>query len=176
MRELFEFGLMQTDPNFANYRYQPATGKLVLLDFGATRTVAPETVQGYRRLLEAGLAGDRAAVRQGAVAAGFLGAAAVARHGALVDRMIDVILAELARTGPFDFGDRAFVGVLREQGMTMAEDRDTWHIPPIDTLFVQRKISGTALLAARLKARVDVHAMVVRALAGGADQASSEAA
>ena len=24
--ELFRFGLMQTDPNFANYRYQPATG------------------------------------------------------------------------------------------------------------------------------------------------------
>jgi predicted unusual protein kinase regulating ubiquinone biosynthesis (AarF/ABC1/UbiB family) len=23
LRELFEFGLMQTDPNFANYRYQP---------------------------------------------------------------------------------------------------------------------------------------------------------
>ena len=37
LRELFEFGVMQTDPNFANYRYQPTTGKLVLLDFGATR-------------------------------------------------------------------------------------------------------------------------------------------
>ncbi|HEX8555978.1 MAG TPA: AarF/ABC1/UbiB kinase family protein, partial [Sphingomonas sp.] len=37
LRELFVFGLMQTDLNFANYRYQPATGKLVLLDFGAVR-------------------------------------------------------------------------------------------------------------------------------------------
>jgi hypothetical protein len=52
--------------------------------------------------------------------------------------------------------------VLRDQGIEIAEDREAWHIPPIDTLFVQRKISGTALLAARLKARVDVRAMVER--------------
>ena len=29
LRELFEFGVMQTDPNFANYRWQPDTGALV---------------------------------------------------------------------------------------------------------------------------------------------------
>ena len=166
LRELFEFGVMQTDPNFANYRYQPDTGKLVLLDFGAARAVAQSTVDGYRHLLRAGLSGSRDAVRQAAISVGFLGDAAVARHGALIDRMIDVILVELNRTGPFDFGDRAFVGVLRDQGMAMAADRDTWHVPPVDTLFVQRKISGTALLAARLKARVDVRAMVLQALPG----------
>jgi hypothetical protein len=93
------------------------------------------------------------------VAAGFLGPAAVVAHRALVDRMIDVVIGELGRAGPFDFGDRAFVGVLRDQGIDMARDRSTWHVPPVDTLFVQRKISGTALLAARLKARVDVRSL-----------------
>lgn len=165
LRELFEFGLMQTDPNFANYRYQPTTGKLVLLDFGATRVIGQETADGYARLLAAGVAGDRDAVRDAAVAAGFLGPAAVDRHRTLVDRMIDVILGEMGREGVFDFGDRGFVGVLREQGMAMASDRETWHVPPIDTLFVQRKISGTALLAARLRAKVDVRAMVLATLA-----------
>lgn len=164
LRELFEFGLMQTDPNFANYRYQPDTGRLVLLDFGATRAVSGATADAYRALLGAGLANDRDAVREAAVTAGFLGPAAVAQHRALVDRMIDIVLGEMNRAGPFDFGDRAFVGVLREQGMVMAADRDTWHVPPVDTLFVQRKISGTALLAARLKARIDVRAMIGAAL------------
>jgi predicted unusual protein kinase regulating ubiquinone biosynthesis (AarF/ABC1/UbiB family) len=157
---LFEWRLMQTDPNFANYRWQPDTQRLVLLDFGAARPLPAENGEGYRRLLAAALAGDRDAVREAAVAAGFLGEAAVERHRALVDRMIDVILGELAKPGPFDFGDRAFVGVLREQGTEIARDRETWHLPPIDTLFVQRKISGTALLAARLKARVDIRSMV----------------
>ena len=27
LRELFEFGFMQTDPNFANYRWQAETGR-----------------------------------------------------------------------------------------------------------------------------------------------------
>jgi predicted unusual protein kinase regulating ubiquinone biosynthesis (AarF/ABC1/UbiB family) len=37
MRELFEFRLVQTDPNFANYRFAPLTRQLILLDFGPTR-------------------------------------------------------------------------------------------------------------------------------------------
>ena len=168
LREMFEFGAMQTDPNFANYRFQPDAGRLVLLDFGAARDVDPATAQGYRNLLSAGLSGDRDAVREAARAAGFLGEAAVARHRALVDRMIDIVVTEMNRPGPFDFGDRGFVEVLREQGMEMAADRSTWHIPPIETLFVQRKVSGTALLAARLEARVDVRELVRPYLEEGA--------
>lgn len=164
LREMFEFGVMQTDPNFANYRFQHDTGKLVLLDFGATRDVGADTVDGYRQLLMAGMSNDQDSVREAAVAAGFLGVAAVEQHRPLVDRMIGIILAELNREGPFDFGDRAFVGMLREQGMAMATDRETWHIPPVDTLFVQRKISGTALLAARLKAGVDARAMIAEVI------------
>ena len=168
LREMFEFGAMQTDPNFANYRFQPDAGRLVLLDFGAARDVDPATAQGYRSLLSAGLSGDRDAVREAARAAGFLGEAAVARHRPLVDRMIDIVVTEMNRPGPFDFGDRGFVEVLREQGMEMAADRSTWHIPPVETLFVQRKVSGTALLAARLEARVDVRELVRPYLEEGA--------
>jgi predicted unusual protein kinase regulating ubiquinone biosynthesis (AarF/ABC1/UbiB family) len=169
LRELFEFGVMQTDPNFANYRIQPDTGRLVLLDFGAARPVAADTAEGYRRLLRTGLAGDRAAVRTAALGAGFLGATAVARHSPRIDRMIEVIIGELNRPGLFDFGDRRFVGALRDQGMEIAADTGAWHVPPADILFVQRKISGTALLAARLRARVDVRKLVQPWLEGSED-------
>jgi predicted unusual protein kinase regulating ubiquinone biosynthesis (AarF/ABC1/UbiB family) len=162
LRELFEFGFMQTDPNFANYRYQPDTGKIVLLDFGAARAVRPETARGYHALLFAGLSGDRDAVRAAGLSAGFFNRAATDRHPQAMNKMIDVIIAEITKPGAFDFGDRAFVGTMREEGMVIAEDREAWHIPPVDTLFVQRKISGTALLAARLKARVDVRGLVER--------------
>jgi predicted unusual protein kinase regulating ubiquinone biosynthesis (AarF/ABC1/UbiB family) len=156
LRELFAWGYMQTDPNFANYRWQAETGRLVLLDFGAAREVQADTRRGYHRLLMAALSGSRDQVREAAVAAGFLGAAAAERHRPAVDRMVDVILAELNRPGPFDSGDRSFVAALREEAVAMAQDRSTWHVPPIDTLFVQRKVSGTALLCARLKAQVDI--------------------
>ena len=164
--ELFRFGLMQTDPNFANYRYQQETGRIVLLDFGATRAVPPQTAQAYRQLLAAGLAGDRDAVRTAALEAGFIGPALVMRHRAQIDGMIDVILAEAERAGPFDFADRRFLGVIREQAAAVGTDRAAWHIPPVDTLFVQRKISGIALLAARLGAHVDIRAKVAAHLTG----------
>ena len=164
LRELFEFGVMQTDPNFANYRFQPDTGRLVLLDFGAARDVAGTTTLSYRRLLQAGLDADRLGVRDAAVAAGFLGPRAVELHGERVDEMIDIILREMHRPGSFDFGDRGFVGALRDHGAAIAADKAAWHVPPTDILFVQRKISGTALLAARLQARLDVRALARTAL------------
>lgn len=160
LRELFEFGLMQTDPNFANYRWRPETGQLVLLDFGAARPVAPETARSYRAVLGAGLDGDLERVREALVASGFVGRAAVERHRPAVDRMLGAVLTEMNRPGPFDFGDRGFVGVIRDEAMVMAQDKATWHLPPADALFVQRKVSGTALLAARLKARVDVKSLI----------------
>ena len=33
------------------------------------------------------------------------------------------------------------------RGMAIAGNRDNWHIPPMDTLFLQRKIGGIFLLA-----------------------------
>jgi predicted unusual protein kinase regulating ubiquinone biosynthesis (AarF/ABC1/UbiB family) len=160
LRELFEFGLMQTDPNFANYRYQPDTGRLVLLDFGATRTLDQETVSSYRSMLRAGLSGHRDGLRDAAVAAGIIGSDALNFHREAIDQMIDILVGEMIRPGPFDFGDRSFVAALRAKGMDVASDQRAWHIPSAALLFTQRKISGTALLAARLKARVDVHSLV----------------
>lgn len=164
LRELLEFGVMQTDPNFANYRYQSDTGRLVLLDFGAARPVGEATQDAYLGLLRAGLSGDRDRFRQAAISARILTDAVVTRHGAAIDRMLAIILDEIGRPGPFDFGDRSFVATLREEGMVIAGDRSSWHVPPADILFAQRKISGTALLAARLKARVDVRSLIVEAI------------
>ncbi|WP_375390537.1 ABC1 kinase family protein [uncultured Sphingomonas sp.] len=169
LRELFAFGLMQTDPNFANYRWQPETGRLVLLDFGATRTVPPATAASYRALIAAGLARDRDRIRDIAVETGFLGEQAVAAHRLAVDRIIAAVDDAMNRPGPFDFGDRAFVPVVREEARALLADRAAWHVPHVDTLFVQRKVSGTALLAARLKARVEVRGMAARAVAGRDD-------
>lgn len=159
-RELFELGLMQTDPNFANFRYRRDGGKIVLLDFGAARSVDPGVSNAYRRLLAGGLDGDKDRIREEALAAGFVAPAAIERHRERIDRMIELIATEISRDAPFDFGDRSFVPLLRDEGMAIAEDKQSWHIPPVETLFVQRKVSGTALLGARLKAVVNVRRVI----------------
>ena len=155
-RELFEFGVMQTDPNFANYRYRRETGEIVLLDFGACREVDPDVSNGYRRMLEAGLEGNREEVLKATIESGFMMPIVAEKHPERVNRMIDIVINEMREDKPFDFGDRAFVPLLRDEGYAIAQDKDTWAFPPIETLFVQRKVSGTALLGARLKAQVNI--------------------
>ena len=167
LRELFEFGFMQTDPNFANYRWQPETGRVVLLDFGAARGVPTETRSAYARMMQAGLDGDPAELKRRICEVGFASAEQMARHGDAFEGVIGVILEHVNKAEIFDFADRSFVAKLRDFGEPVAQDRDTWHLPPMDTLFVQRKVSGTALLAVRMKARLPLQAMVAQRLAGG---------
>lgn len=165
LRELFEFGYMQTDPNFANFRWQADTGRIVLLDFGAARAVPDATVAAYRRLMHAGLAEDRAALRDALLAIGFVSPVTLERHSGSLDAMIDVLIRHLGRPGLFDFADRSFVAEVRRHAETIAADRAAWHIPPAHTLFVQRKVSGTALLAVRMEARLPLRDMVAAKLA-----------
>lgn len=162
LREVFEFRLMQTDPNFANYRYVPATGQVVLLDFGATRPVPQGLAEGFARLLRAGLAGDMAAVRDGMIETGFFGAQTAPAHQVTLLGMFDMAMAPLRATGAHDFGTSDLAARLRDRGMEIGVSRDFWHVPPADMLFVQRKIVGMYLLAARLRARVRVGALVAQ--------------
>ena len=159
-RELFEFGLMQTDPNFANYQYDPSSKQLILLDFGATRSFVPAFGHGYQRLMRAAMAGDRAAMRQAAMAIGYFDDRTQAKHQTAVLDMIQMALEPLRHAGDFDFGTTDMVQRLRDAGMALGLDRDFWHIPPLDTLFLHRKLGGLYLLAARLKARVNVRQLL----------------
>lgn len=164
-RELFDFGVMQTDPNFANFRFRPSTGEIVLLDFGACRDVDPAVSNGYRKMLQAGLNGNREEVLAATIESGFMMPIVAEKHPERVNRMIDIVINEMREDKPFDFGDRAFVPLLREEGMEIAKDKDTWAFPPIETLFVQRKVSGTALLGARLKVKVNIRRLTEEVLA-----------
>lgn len=171
LRELFVFGFMQTDPNFANYRWQPDTGRVVLLDFGAARPVPDETRAAYARMMQAGLNGDPAELKRRICEVGFASEEQMARHGKAFEGVIGVILEHVNKDDIFDFADRSFVAKLRDFGEPVAQDRDTWHLPPMDTLFVQRKVSGTALLAVRMKARLPLQGMVAARLASLAEAA-----
>jgi len=113
---------------------------------------------------QAGLSEDLPALRLALVEAGFLSPVLLQRHGPAIDEMIGVLLRHLGRPGLFDFADRAFVEQVRGQAEAIAADRAAWHAPPAETLFVQRKVSGMALLAIRLRARLPLRDMVIQRL------------
>jgi predicted unusual protein kinase regulating ubiquinone biosynthesis (AarF/ABC1/UbiB family) len=162
LRELFEFKMMQTDPNFANYRYTKDTGQLVLLDFGATREFGGGVADSYKRLMQAGLSGNRDDARTAILDIGLFDVKTPPQHQDAVMGMFDMAMEPLRAASLFDFGDNDIALQMRDQGMAIAADRDFWHIPPMDTLFLQRKFGGVYLLATRLKARVDVRGLMER--------------
>ncbi|MDP5291131.1 AarF/ABC1/UbiB kinase family protein [Oceanimonas sp. CHS3-5] len=153
-RELFEFNLVQTDPNFANFLYQDE--RLVLLDFGATREYAPGFAQGYRRLFAAALADNEPAMEQALTDIGFFSQHILPAQKQAVIGMVRLACEPLQRDAPFDFGNSTLAQRLREAGTALSMRQDYWHSPPADALFLHRKIGGLYLLAARLGARVNV--------------------
>ncbi len=159
-RELFEFRLMQTDPNFANYRWNATTGRIVLLDFGATRIISDDISNQYRRLMLAGLNGDRISAREAAVEIGLFGADTGADQQDRVIDLFEAAFAPVTSSGIFDFAGNEIAARLKDDGLLLAKDPDFWHLPPVDTLFMQRKFGGVFLLGARLKARVNVRSLM----------------
>ncbi|MDG1973362.1 MAG: AarF/ABC1/UbiB kinase family protein [Paracoccaceae bacterium] len=162
LRELFVFRLMQADPNFANYRYDPETRRLILLDFGASRDIAEDVSDGYRAILKAGLARDVAAVEAASLSLGFIPSSAGANMRAKMMEMAETVFAPLRLPGPFDFGDGALAAKMRDDGRDFAMEHEINEIPRVDALFIQRKLGGVYLLAHRLRARVDVNAMLLK--------------
>ena len=158
LRELFEFRLMQTDPNFANYRYNPESKRLILLDFGATRAFSEARSSLYQRFMGLCVSGNREALRHGAIEMDYFPEDTPPHLQELILRAIEIGLEPLRHHGPYDFAAAGMVERLHRLGPEFAKERDFAHTPPIDTLFMQRKVAGLFLLGTRLKARVDIHA------------------
>lgn len=166
--ELFTLGEMQSDPNFANYLYNPARGRIVLLDFGATRRIEPALLAQYRRLILAGLDGRTDEMRALAVEIGFLTRDTAPRHAERILAMMVQVFAGLRAAPVFDFSDRAMSRQLQAEGMRLAEDGFVPPPVPMDVLYLQRKLGGLFLLASRLGAQVPVEAMLRAELARAA--------
>jgi len=161
-REIFEFRLIQTDPNFANYRYDTASRRLVLLDFGATRPYPRDLTDAYRRLIAAAIAGDRPSMSSAAAAIGYFRDDIHERQRQAVLDIFVLACEPLRQAGDYDFGRTDLAARIRDAGLALSTKTDSWHTPPADAIFLHRKLGGTFLLAARLKARVNVQALVQR--------------
>ena len=160
-RELFEFRTMQTDPNFANYLWQPETGKVVLLDFGATLRFSPAFVRHYARITRAVIDGDRAAVAREAIAIGY---AAAGDAPALIDatsEMILLVCEPLRHAGRYDFAASDLPARARALGFDLAIRQGLLRTPPPETMFLHRKLVGSFLPLAHIQARVDARALVL---------------
>jgi predicted unusual protein kinase regulating ubiquinone biosynthesis (AarF/ABC1/UbiB family) len=159
-RELFEFRFVQTDPNFANYRVEPTGDRIGLLDFGSTREVPAPLAERYARICRALLAGDRAAVHAAAVEIGYLAADEQAERARGVVDLIWLVCEPIRHRGVYDFGRSTLPVRVRDLGFDLAFRRGFLRAPPPETIFLHRKLVGSFLLCARIRARVDANALL----------------
>ncbi|ORX37973.1 ABC1 family-domain-containing protein [Kockovaella imperatae] len=153
LQELFHFRFMQTDPNWANFLYDSSAGKITLIDFGASREYTKEFMDGWFRLLDAALRGDRTAMKDESENLGYLtGEENEEMLKAHLDSMA-LIASPFSTRGAYAFANQTITDSVRALIPVMLKYRLT--PPPSETYSLNRKLSGAFLMCARLGANVD---------------------
>lgn len=162
LMEIAKFKYMQTDPNWANFLYNPATKKIELLDFGAARGYGDEFIKNYLGVLRAAVRRDREACRVYSLKLGYLTGL---ESKSMLEAHIDSILVlgepfskKLHDSDAyFDFSNQTITDRVRSNIGIMLKERLT--PPPEETYGLHRKLSGAFLLCAKLNAKVPCQQM-----------------
>ncbi|GAJ70293.1 ABC1 family protein [Vibrio sp. JCM 18904] len=161
-RELFEFKMVQTDPNFANYLYIENTRQIGLLDFGgATREYSERFSTGYRQAFASVVNNDEQGLNDALEQIGFFSQTILPDQRQAILDLVKMACEPMLVDEPYDFKASGLAQELREAGTILSMEQEYWHTPPADALFLHRKIGGMYLLAARIGAKVNIRQLVL---------------
>jgi len=156
-RELFLHRYMQTDPNWANFLYNPANNTIGLLDFGATREYSPGFVNTYFKIIDAAANMDKANLLKYSEEIGFLtGYESKLMKDAHVDSVM-LLAVPFHNDKEFDFGKQTITHEIQELSGIMLKHRLC--PPPPEVYSLHRKLSGLFLLAGKLDARFNCYSI-----------------
>ena len=153
-KELFEFKMMQTDPNPANYLFDEKKSMMNLLDLGAGRDFGDNFLDNYMQVVWGAYKSDRDAILTHSHNIGFL-------TGDENKEMLNahytgtMIVGEPFRTNAgelYDFGSAGLTEKVQHIMPTMAKHRLT--PPPEEIYSLHKKIIGTYLMCIKLRSRV----------------------
>ncbi|NOI79204.1 AarF/ABC1/UbiB kinase family protein [Vibrio tubiashii] len=160
-KELFELKMVQTDPNFANYLYLQETKQIGLLDFGATREYCEQFSKGYLHAFSSVMKQDQIGLNDALTQIGFFSETILPKQRDAVLNLVKMACEPMLLNEEYDFKASGLAQKLRKAGTILSLEKDYWHTPPADALFLHRKIGGMYLLAARIGAKVNIHRLVM---------------
>lgn len=157
-RELYEFGRVQTDPHFGNYRVkldETGAGKdrLVLLDFGAVRKVPAKFLDPYRKMVRASLYQDEKGI---IAAARKLGLLAEGDSPELEQQFVDLcmmIIEPFLGESDYDWG-ASDLPTRVGKAATKVVVSFRLRVPPRELVFLDRKLGGMFIILHVLKTKI----------------------
>lgn len=158
--ELFEYRLVQSDPNLANYLYSEQQEKLVLLDFGATKDIPEEISNLYLKMLRTVLKDDAQGALDTAIELGFFQQDLPEKLKAIIIELFQIASEPLRVDGLFDYGTSDIAARISEASFQLIEYRNSYDNPPVDAMYIHRKVGGLYLLLSKIRARINLKQLV----------------
>lgn len=175
--EVYDWGLMQTDPNFGNYllrlddrRKKTAHDELVLLDFGSVLECSGDFLFHLRHTIDAGQQQDTPRLVDGLMGLGCLQANASAEARHLFADFCLRLLEPLRPPGQLpaqylnERGEYCWAKsrLMRRAGKQAAASAATRHFTPPsrDFALIARKLTGVFSFIAALQAEFNAHEMI----------------
>jgi aarF domain-containing kinase len=159
--EFFEWGLVQTDPNWGNFLIDAKRPDLsiCLLDFGASRTYSSEFVQTYISLLECASEKRSSDLREIAINFGLMdrreSEAAFQVFEDLLSTAIKPFFIGNSGAAYFDFSDKEHALNSQNAGKALAGEL-VYSPPPYALIFLHRKLAGVYSILKSLEVRLDI--------------------
>lgn len=165
LREFFEWGLVQSDPHFGNYRIRLEPGRaarIVLLDFGATRSFSRPFIEAYAGIVAGALHRDRKRLLEGARAIGLMHAQMPAPVLTAFCELCETIVEPFSGQR-YDWGASDLP--LRTGRMAALNSLSVhFRVPPREIVFLHRRMAGVFIMLATLRAVLDGRPELLRAL------------
>ena len=159
--EFFAWGLVQTDPNWANFLIDE-TGQqssLVLLDFGATRRYSNDFVIEYIQLLHLAAEGDSIALKNHAIQFGLIdereSRSAFSAFEQMLKTAIQPFFAAKSGYEKFDFSDMEHLLHSQKAAKALADEL-VYSPPPYGLIFLHRKLGGVYSILKTLEVKLDI--------------------
>lgn len=168
-REIFDWGVVQTDPHTGNYRIRinpSGHDQLVLLDFGATRTYEKDFLYAYQRMLKGSLLNDRTLFFDASVKLRFI-------HESDDDELKKIFeefcfetvepfiahedprntLNQIDKDGTYDWKNTDLPQRLSKKIFQIVR-KHSWRTPPREMIFLDRKTGGVFIFLSVLRAKI----------------------
>lgn len=156
IKEFLVWGKVQTDPNFANYLIDPEGG-IILLDFGAVKSFAPEFRSLYLSLLEAGYRQDDEKILHFGEKLGLVSRSDRMEAVELfISFMKDVLSYFQEQKNPMNFNNEEITQRLLITGWKLFKEQRI-SSPHADLVFLHRKLGGLFSLLKEMKVVIDLN-------------------